>query len=78
MWEANGGHSRKGTEREAEEVAVRREAVPMNILIVDDEMSISETCAAVSEQCGMKAVTVATADEALQVPGTFHHRHPAD
>jgi DNA-binding NtrC family response regulator len=51
----------------SEEVAVRREAVPMNILIVDDEMSIRETCAAVSEQCGMKAVTVATADEALQV-----------
>ena len=51
----------------SEEVAVRREIVPMNILIVDDEMSIRETCATVSEQCGMKAVAVATADEALQV-----------
>ena len=50
-----------------EEAAVRREVVPMNILIVDDEMSIRETCATVSEQCGMKAVAVATADEALQV-----------
>jgi len=26
----------------------------MNILIVDDEQSIRETCATVSEQCGMK------------------------
>ncbi|HKV64208.1 MAG TPA: hypothetical protein VJO16_20040 [Candidatus Acidoferrum sp.] len=51
----------------SEDVAVRREVVPMNILIVDDEMSIRETCATVSEQCGMKAVTVATADEALEV-----------
>ena len=37
----------------SEEVAVRREVVPMNILIVDDEQSIRETCATVSEQCGM-------------------------
>src|SRR5439155_3515610 len=51
----------------SEESPVRREAVPMNILIVDDEQSIRETCATVSEQCGMKAVTVATAEEALQV-----------
>jgi DNA-binding NtrC family response regulator len=51
----------------SEEAAVRREVVPMNILIVDDEMSIRETCATVSEQCGMKSVAVATADEALQV-----------
>ena len=50
-----------------EEAAVRREAVPMNILIVDDEQSIRETCATVAEQCGMKAVTVATAAEALEV-----------
>src|SRR6266699_6080424 len=51
----------------SEEAAVPREAVAMNILIVDDEQSIRETCATVSEQCGMKAVTVATAEEALQV-----------
>jgi DNA-binding NtrC family response regulator len=49
----------------SEEAAVRREIVPMNILIVDDEQSIRETCATVSEQCGMKAV--ATAEEALDV-----------
>ena len=51
----------------SEEAAVRREAVPMNILVVDDEQSIRETCATVSEQCGMKPVAVATADEALEV-----------
>src|SRR5256885_6753491 len=50
-----------------EEAAVRREAVPMNILIVDDEQSIRETCATDSEQCGMKAAAVATAEEALEV-----------
>src|SRR5438270_10049041 len=50
-----------------EEAAVRREAVPMNILIVDDEQSIRETCATVSEQSGMKAIAVATAEEALEV-----------
>src|SRR6266852_1510260 len=51
----------------SEEAAVRREVVPLNILIVDDEQSIRETCATVSEQCGMKAVAVATAEEALEV-----------
>ena len=51
----------------SEEAAVRREVVSMNILIVDDEQSIRETCATVSEQCGMKAITVATAEEALEV-----------
>src|SRR2546429_909702 len=50
-----------------EEAAVRREAVTMNILIVDDEQSIRETCATVSEQSGMKAIAVATAEEALEV-----------
>src|SRR5438132_4176010 len=50
-----------------EEAGVRREVVPMNILIVDDEQSIRETCATVSEQCGMKAAAVATAEEALEV-----------
>jgi DNA-binding NtrC family response regulator len=51
----------------SEEGAVRREVVPMNILIVDDEQSIREACATVSEQSGMKAIAVATADEALEV-----------
>jgi DNA-binding NtrC family response regulator len=39
----------------------------MNLLIVDDELAIRETCAVVAEQCGMKATGVATAEEALEV-----------
>jgi len=34
---------------------------------VDDEPSIRETCAEVAKQSGMKAITVATAEEALEV-----------
>src|SRR5260370_37792322 len=59
----------------SEEAAVLREAVSMNILIVDDEPTIRETCAAVAQQTGMKATTVASAEEALEVlehtPGAF-------
>ncbi len=50
-----------------EEAAVRREVVPMNVLIVDDEQAVRETCTAVAEQCGMKALGVTTAEEALEV-----------
>jgi DNA-binding response OmpR family regulator len=46
---------------------VRREAVPMNVLIVDDEQTVRETCAAVAAQSGMKAIAVATAEEAFEV-----------
>ena len=51
----------------SEEAAVQREAVSMNILIVDDEPTIRETCAAVAQQTGMKPTTVASAEEALEV-----------
>src|SRR5215470_17046258 len=50
-----------------EEAAVRREVVPMSVLIVDDEQAVRETCAAVAAQSGMKATAVATAEEALGV-----------
>jgi DNA-binding NtrC family response regulator len=50
-----------------EEAAVQRELASMNILVVDDEQTIREACAAVAEQCGMKAIGVATAEEALEV-----------
>src|SRR6266478_1656890 len=49
------------------EAAVIREAVSMNILIIDDEPSIRETCADVARQAGMKAFAVASAEEALEV-----------
>jgi DNA-binding NtrC family response regulator len=51
----------------SEEAAVLRETAVMNILIVDDEPTIRETCAGVAEQSGMKVTTVATAEEALEV-----------
>ena len=50
-----------------EQAAGRRETAPMNILIVDDEHAVRETCATVAEQCGMKAIEVATAEQALEV-----------
>jgi len=50
-----------------EQAAGRRETTPMNILIVDDEHAVRETCATVAEQCGMKAIEVATAEQALEV-----------
>jgi len=50
-----------------EQAARRRETAPMNILIVDDEHAVRETCATVAEQCGMKAIEVATAEQALEV-----------
>jgi two-component system response regulator HydG len=51
----------------SEQAAVHREVAPMSLLIVDDEHTIRETCAAVAQQCGMKATAVATAEEALEV-----------
>jgi two-component system response regulator HydG len=51
----------------AEQGVARPEVVPMNVLIVDDEQTVRETCATVAEQCGMKAMAVATAEEALEV-----------
>src|ERR1700726_2927316 len=51
----------------SEEAAVLRQSASMNILIVDDEPSIRETCAEVAQQTGMKAMTVATAEEAVEV-----------
>lgn len=51
----------------SEEAAVRRQAVPMNVLIVDDEQAVRDTCAAVATQSGMKAMVAATAEEALEV-----------
>jgi DNA-binding NtrC family response regulator len=50
-----------------EEAVVARETATMNILIVDDEPTIREACAEVAQQSGMKATTVATAEEAVEV-----------
>src|SRR5256714_1189852 len=51
----------------SEEAVARKESPAMNILIVDDEPTIRETCAEVAQQTGMRPTTVATAEEALEV-----------
>ena len=51
----------------SEQAVIRSQAVSMNILILDDEQTIRETCLVVAEQCGMKASSVATALEAYDV-----------
>src|SRR6202521_3059738 len=51
----------------SEEAAVLRQSASMNSLIVDDEPTIRETCAEVAKQSGMKAITVASVEEALEV-----------
>src|SRR5580704_4639580 len=60
----NGGHPLPTM---GEEAAVLHETAVMNILIVDDEPSVRETCAEVAEQSGMKATAVSSAEEALEV-----------
>ena len=50
-----------------DEAAVLRPATSINILIVDDEPAIREVCAEAAKQSGMKAITVSTAEEALEV-----------
>ena len=49
-----------------EETAARRDVVAHNILIVDDEPEVRRVCAEVSEQTGLKPVTVSTAEEAIE------------
>jgi DNA-binding NtrC family response regulator len=51
----------------AEEGTAQREIVPMNLLVVDDEQTTRELCAAVAQQSGLKVATVATAEDALEV-----------
>jgi DNA-binding NtrC family response regulator len=51
----------------SEEAAVAREVVPMKLLIVDDEPTVRETCAAVAAQAGMKVTAVGSAEQALEV-----------
>jgi DNA-binding NtrC family response regulator len=50
-----------------EYAAVKREATSMNILIVDDEQIVRETCAVVARQCGMKAFEASSAELAMEI-----------
>jgi DNA-binding NtrC family response regulator len=47
--------------------AARREVAAMNLLIVDDEQSIRETCTDVAHQLDMKVTAVSTAEEAAEL-----------
>ena len=51
----------------AVEEAPRSETAPMHLLIVDDEETTRELCAAVAQQAGLKTTAVASAEEALEV-----------
>jgi len=51
----------------SEEAAVRQLAVPMSVLVVEDEQTSRELCAEVAESCGMKVSAATTAEEALEM-----------
>jgi len=46
---------------------VRSGVAPVSLLVVDDDEHIREVCRSVAVECGMKAVDVSTAEEALEV-----------
>lgn len=50
-----------------EQAVARQEVLPMNLLVVDDEETTRDLCIAVAGQSGLKAIGVATAEEALEV-----------
>jgi len=51
----------------SEEAAVRQAVVPMNLLVVDDELHVRQLCADVAENIGMHVTTVSSAEEALNI-----------
>jgi two-component system response regulator HydG len=51
----------------SEESAVRRSAVSMTVLVVEDEEATRKLCSDVAESCGMKAIAAASVAEALEL-----------
>ena len=49
-----------------EEAVLQRAAIPVTVLVVEDEESTRKLCADVAESCGMKALGAATVEEALR------------
>jgi DNA-binding NtrC family response regulator len=45
---------------------VQRAAIPISVLVVEDEESTRKLCADVAESCGMKTVVASTVEEALR------------
>ena len=58
-----------------DEVVTRRPRLPKNLLIVDDEGTTRELCAAVAAQVGLGATAVSSAELALEVFGTEYRGH---
>jgi two-component system response regulator HydG len=46
--------------------AVQRAAIPISVLVVEDEENTRKLCADVAESCGMKAIVATTVEEALR------------
>lgn len=51
----------------AEEPEVRPESLPMSLLIVDDDLQIRRLCSDVALQIGLKPMSVASAEEAVEI-----------
>jgi len=51
----------------SDEVATRREAATVTLLIVDDEQATRDLCAAVATQSGIRPITATSAEEALEI-----------
>jgi two-component system response regulator HydG len=51
----------------SEEAAVQQLALPMSVLVVEDELTSQQLCVEVAESCGMKVSTATTVEEALEV-----------
>ncbi len=49
-----------------EDTAVQRSAIPMSVLVVEDEENTRKLCADVAESCGMKAMVASSVEEALR------------
>ena len=50
----------------SEEAGVQRAAIPISVLVVEDEESTRKLCADVAESCGMKAIVASSVEEALR------------
>lgn len=50
----------------SEDAGVQRAAIPITVLVVEDEESTRKLCAEVAESCGMKSMVAGTVEEALR------------
>lgn len=50
----------------SEDAGVQRAAIPITVLVVEDEESTRKLCAEVAESCGMKSIVAGTVEEALR------------